>query len=168
MRLRAETGQATAEWVGLVLLVALALAGALAVWRGREAEGGRELGAAVAGRITCAVADGCATASGPRVAPLREGGVRAPLGPRGRQAASGREAGSRGARRAEDLGRKALRGAGRLGGAAAKRAWLVCLGYERWRVELERPRPTEPLPLDEALGIANNCLNPYEFLTPWD
>jgi hypothetical protein len=55
----------------------------------------------------------------------------------------------------------------RLRGVAnvAQRAWIVCLGYRRWRYELAHPRlPTEALPLREALDIANECLNPYAFL----
>jgi hypothetical protein len=47
----------------------------------------------------------------------------------------------------------------------ARRAWIVCLGYRRWRYELAHPLPpTQALPLDDALAIANECLNPYAFL----
>jgi hypothetical protein len=47
----------------------------------------------------------------------------------------------------------------------ARRAWIVCLGYRRFRYELEHPRlPSEAMPLAEALDIANGCLNPYAFL----
>ena len=50
--------------------------------------------------------------------------------------------------------------------SVARHAWIVCLGYRRWRYELEHPlAPTEPLPLVDALEILNNCLNPYAFLT---
>jgi hypothetical protein len=55
----------------------------------------------------------------------------------------------------------------RLRGVAdvARHTWIVCLGYRRWRYELDHPMaPTESLPLDEALGIANSCLNPYDYL----
>ena len=56
---------------------------------------------------------------------------------------------------------EALRGVGKV----AKRLWIVCLGYRRYRYELERPRaPSEALPLDEAFDLANRCLNPLEFL----
>jgi hypothetical protein len=48
---------------------------------------------------------------------------------------------------------------------AAKRAWLLCLGYRRFRYDLENPRsPAEAMPLGEALDIANECLNPLGFL----
>jgi hypothetical protein len=47
----------------------------------------------------------------------------------------------------------------------AQRAWIVCLGYRRWRYELAHPRaPNQALPLGDALTIANECLNPYAFL----
>jgi hypothetical protein len=47
----------------------------------------------------------------------------------------------------------------------ARQSWIVCLGYRRWRYELEHPRvPTEPLPPREGLQILNKCLNPYAFL----
>jgi hypothetical protein len=47
----------------------------------------------------------------------------------------------------------------------AQRAWIVCLGYRRWRYELAHPRaPTQALPIGDALAIANECLNPYAFL----
>jgi hypothetical protein len=49
--------------------------------------------------------------------------------------------------------------------AVAKRAWIFCLGYRRWRYELEHPMaPNEILPLREALDVANTCLNPYDYL----
>jgi hypothetical protein len=54
--MRSESGQATVEWVGLVLLVALAL-GALAGFAPRVDRS--SLGAVVAGRLTCAVKRDC-------------------------------------------------------------------------------------------------------------
>lgn len=47
----------------------------------------------------------------------------------------------------------------------AKRLWIVCLGYRRHRYELEPPRaPIEAVPLDDALDLANTCLNGIGFL----
>jgi hypothetical protein len=41
----------------------------------------------------------------------------------------------------------------------------VCLGYMRWKHELEHPSaPTEPLPVDVALSIVNTCFNPHDYL----
>ncbi len=51
----------------------------------------------------------------------------------------------------------------------AKHAWIVCLGYERWRHELEHPiAPTEALPVDVALDIVNTCFNPHDYLLEED
>ncbi|HEX2161425.1 MAG TPA: hypothetical protein VHF88_06355 [Thermoleophilaceae bacterium] len=52
-----ERGQASVEWVALVLLVALATGGLLAAVPGVD---GRSLGGALAHRLTCAVKGGCA------------------------------------------------------------------------------------------------------------
>jgi hypothetical protein len=143
-----EHGQATIEWTGLVLLAALVL-GALAALVPRV--DGRGLGEAVARAMTCAVGGNCAARPPPDVAdslgprPVRS---ERPALPVDRAAAAFR----------------ALRGAGEV----AKKVWIVCLGYRRHRYELERPRaPTEPMPLEEALDIANDCLNPLGFLA-WD
>jgi hypothetical protein len=46
----------------------------------------------------------------------------------------------------------------------ARRTWIVCLGYRRWRYEVEHPRgPGQAVPVGETLGILNDCLNPWEF-----
>jgi hypothetical protein len=156
-----EAGQATVEWVGL-LLTALVLAAAAAGLRATAHDA--RLGDAVAKRITCAARDACgldgavaSRASPSRVrghAPARGGAAARP----GLPATGGAAAPS--AARAADAFRR-LRGAAWI----ARRAWILCLGYRRWRYELEHPRlPTEPMPLDEALQIANACLNPLSFL----
>jgi hypothetical protein len=172
VRVGAEAGQATAEWVGVVLVVALGL-GALA---GLRPAGGEErLGEALAERISgtgppaaapaapaapsaaAGVASWPATASAPAPAPLalrqaapavaprvRSGALRAPSGPRLVAAF------------------RTLRGAGKV---LVRRAWIVCLGYGRFQYELKHPRlPNEAMPLEEAVEIANGCLNPYAFL----
>ena len=59
----------------------------------------------------------------------------------------------------------ALRRLRSVGAKLVKRAWIVCIGYRRFRYELEHPRlPHEAMPLEEAIDIANGCLNPYGFL----
>ena len=55
-RLRCERGQATVEWIGLALLVALALAALLAV---TPAPDGRSFGGFLAHRIACAAGASC-------------------------------------------------------------------------------------------------------------
>jgi hypothetical protein len=52
-----------------------------------------------------------------------------------------------------------------VGATLVRRAWIVCIGYRRFRYELEHPRaPNQVMPLAEAVDIANGCLNPYGFL----
>jgi hypothetical protein len=164
-----EGGQATVEWTGLVLLATLVL-GALAALIPRI--DGRGLGESVAHAITCAARGGCAARPPPQVthrprpraarpalpAPpaAPAGPPRSPLpaGPPRSALADGRAAGAL----------QALRGAGE----AAKKIWIVCLGYRRHRYELAHPRaPSEAMPLEETLDLANECLNPLGFLA-WD
>jgi hypothetical protein len=50
-------------------------------------------------------------------------------------------------------------------GNVARRVWIVCLGYRRYRYEREHPRaPGEAMPLEEALDLANTWPNPLGFL----
>jgi phage tail tape-measure protein len=143
-----ERGQATIEWTGLVLLATLVLAALAALVPRID---GRGLGGSVAHAITCAARGGCAARPPPPVAPRTKPRLVRPVRPArpvGRAAAAS----------------QALRGAGEV----AKRVWIVCLGYRRYRYELEHPRaPTEAMPLEEALDVANECLNPLGFLA-WD
>jgi hypothetical protein len=146
--MRLEAGQATVEWVALVLAAALVL-GAAAALAGREDE--RGLGEAVAKRIARApealdrAADVEASAEARDLAPptLAAGAAPPASTPRAVDA-------FRRLRGIEDV---------------AKHTWIVCLGYKRWRYELENPMaPNEALPLGEALDIVNGCLNPYDYL----
>ena len=168
-----EGGQATVEWVALVLTAALVL-GAGAALAGREAD--RGLGEEVAERISrtaSGVGGTPAGAAAPRAAPRASAPPPRPLAaapppaPRAsaptaapRASAPRVSAPPASAPRAVDAFRR-LRGVADV----ARHTWIVCLGYRRWRYELEHPMaPTESLPLDEALGIANSCLNPYDYL----
>jgi hypothetical protein len=150
-----EGGQATVEWIGLVLGIALALA-ALAAG-GREAvrgESATALGRAVAKRITCAARDACGVGSaagaggGDRRDGAPGGSLRAPRLPRGLPPST-----------AADVSRL-LPGAARL----ASRAWIVCLGYRRWRYDVDHPRtPGQAVPVGDTLEIVNECVNPWSF-----
>ncbi|HEV2875037.1 MAG TPA: hypothetical protein VGW14_07800 [Thermoleophilaceae bacterium] len=165
--MRGEGGQAAVEWIALVLAATLAL-GAAAAFSGRETD--RGLGETVAKRIARA-------ASGVGAAPAAEGS------PAGRSPAGRSPAGTTPAPRAAPSppraapsppraappgpvpgavdAFRALRGVGDV----AKRAWIVCLGYRRWKYELEHPSaPNEALPVDDALAIVNTCLNPHDYL----
>ena len=153
-----EQGQATVEWVGLLLLLALALGALLALAPRVE---GRALGAQLLERVTCAVRDGCGSRAEevpqdpalavafPSPAPSRAAAPRAaPVSPE--RAA---------------LAYRALRGVK----TVARRAWILCLGWERYRYERDQPEaviPGHPMPVREAARIANACLNPLYFLTP--
>ena len=168
-----QSGQAAVEWVGLLLLMSLGLAGLLALASRVE---GRSLGGALAHAITC-------TAGGRCVEPARAGP--APHGPAfglaaGRVVPRARSLGSLPrpvvprARPRPSLPRpplapdraaaafQALRGVKRIAG----RAWIVCLGYKRFQYERAHPEVTITgrMPVREALRIANACLNPAEFL----
>jgi hypothetical protein len=174
------------EWVALVLLAAVVLTGAAAL-SGREDD--RALGALVAKRIAggpkelasaaaALPAAGAPDASTPD-APRRGAGPAAPAPPVPRGAAPPALRGAAPPPPASLAPRaphapapptpapappgeapRRLRGVSEL----AKRAWIACLGYRRWRYELEHPTaPNEALPLREALSIANTCLNPYDY-----
>ena len=54
-RLRETTGQGTVEYVALILLVALVMAGVVAAMRGFRTDEGQELGEAIIGKIKSAV-----------------------------------------------------------------------------------------------------------------
>lgn len=150
-----EGGQATVEWLALVLLAALAL-GATAAFAGREPDDG--LGKEVAKRIASAA--GAAPPGRPAPAAMRPAPPATRAAPPGTSAAPPTLAAPP-ATRAAAPAADAFRGVADV----AKHAWIVCLGYERWRHELEHPSaPTEPLPVDVALDIVNTCFNPHDYL----
>jgi hypothetical protein len=154
-----EGGQATVEWVALVLAAALVL-GATAAFAGREADPG--LGEAVAERIsgTAREVGSPAAATGPLVR-------KRPISGRFRTRWTDEVPRARAAPPAPASGPRGVDAFRRVRGVAdvAKHAWIVCLGYERWRHELEHPAaPTEALPVDVALGIVNTCFNPHDYL----
>jgi hypothetical protein len=155
VRAGAEAGQATAEWVAIVLLVTLALAALAAL---RPAGGDARLGEALTIRISETAAAAAGTATTATTAATAGAGTGAALrGPGG--------IGARGAPGGAKLvaAFRTLRAAGRV---LVRRAWIVCLGYRRFSYELEHPRlPNQAMPLAEAVDIANGCLNPYAFVT---
>jgi hypothetical protein len=52
----AQAGQGTVEYVALILLVALVMAGVVAAMKGYKTDGGKDLGDAIIGKIKDAVA----------------------------------------------------------------------------------------------------------------
>jgi hypothetical protein len=144
--MRDESGQATIEWVGLVLVAALVL-GALALVRAPSRD--RGLGTVLAKRITCAAGGSCAMAAAapPARLPAKAPAPAPALPPVPRA-------------KAADAFRR-LRGAGKL----TNRIWITCLGYRRYVYERDHLLvPYGTMPLDEALEIADTCLNPLNFL----
>ena len=55
MRLRDQAGQGTVEYVALILLVALVMAGVVAAMKGFKTDEGKELGDVIIGKIKQAV-----------------------------------------------------------------------------------------------------------------
>lgn len=170
--MRGESGQASVEWIGLVLLVAVALA---AVVRFAPRADADALGPGLLHAIGCAARGGCETVPGrapPRsmvsVPPL------VPIAPRGRPApaARGRALGERLFRgRALLRGRALIRQAGRGAGVLYRRSWIFCLGYERARYGLLHPEvrfPHMPIPYSEDLRMANDCISPVDLVRDWD
>ena len=151
-----ERGQAGVEWIGLVLLVAIALA-ALARFAPRA--DGRGVGATVlhsvtgpAGRTERPSRQVVGMRGEKRTKyppPAREGFAVPPLIPDG-----------------PALLRRARRGVG----AAWRRAWLGCLAYERMRYALLHPESRFPgytMPRSELLRIANDCISPVDLVRDW-
>lgn len=54
-RVGAQVGQGTVEYVALILLVALVMAGVVAAMKGYKTDGGKDLGDAIIGKIKDAV-----------------------------------------------------------------------------------------------------------------
>jgi hypothetical protein len=172
-----EAGQAAPEWVCTVLLVTVAL-GALAAFRAPW-ESDRGVGEMVANRIACAGRGACVGAPGG--VPSARPGVASParpaaLPPVKRARSPVTRARSTVTRTPSPVTRMpspvtraraidALRRLRAVSATLVKRAWIVCIGYRRFRYELEHPRaPNQVMPLAEAVDIANGCLNPYGFL----
>jgi hypothetical protein len=170
--MRGETGQASVEWIGLVLLVAVALA---AVVRFAPRADAGALGPGLLHAIGCAARGGCETAPGG--APPH-GMVSAPplvpIAPRGRPAPAARwralpQRLFRG--RALLRGRALVRRAGRGAGVLYRRSWIFCLGYERARYGFLHPEvrfPHMPIPYSEDLRMANDCISPVDLVRDWD
>ncbi|SRR6266540_6153877 len=168
--MRSERGQASVEWIGIVLLLAIALA-ALARFAPRA--DGRSLATTLVGSVTYAAQrtdrpepQVVGMRSGKRddsAPPEREAFVVPPLIPRPGQARP-----RPGLRLPEAPGllRRARRGVG----LAWRRAWLGCLAYERARWAFLHPESRFPgytIPRSELLRIANDCISPVDLVRDW-
>ena len=173
--MRDERGQASIEWVGAVLIVALALAG-LARLAGRVDVA--DLGATPLRATICAVGGGCGEPGGERMEHAGRGRAdsrfrrHAVVAPPPLPPASGprpeppRTAAPRRPSPARDLARRARRPAG----ALWRRAWLLCFGYERVRYGLLHPEsaPRQTVPIRGALQMVNDCASPVDFARDWE
>ena len=156
--LGAQRGQATVEWVGLLLALAVAFGALLAGGRGAaKGESADGLGEAVAERITCAVRGSCGAGgatAGPRLH-AAPGPPRALGRPRALAVPIGRGVPPR------------LAASVQAGGAghALKGTWLLCLGYHRLRYDYEHPlTPRQAMPLGDVIDMVNQCMDPLSFL----
>ena len=167
-----ERGQASVEWIGLVLLLALALAALVRFAPSADAEA---LGPELLHAIGCAARGGCEAPPGGHA---RTGGgaprgmVSAPplvpVAPRDRPSPAARRPALPGRLlRGGALGRRA----GRSAGVLWRRAWMLCLAYERVRYGFLNPEvrfPHASIPYSEQLRIANDCLSPVDLVRDWD
>jgi Flp pilus assembly pilin Flp len=149
--MRSERGQATVEWIALLLLVALVLvaAGHLA-----SRANGRELGATLAHSVTHPGRQSRTAERSGRAHPARF-----PVLPKSARADS-----LDALRRAAP---DALRRAGRGAGVLWRRAWFACLVYERTRYVFRHPESQQPgytLPYGVALRMINGCVSPVDLL----
>jgi hypothetical protein len=184
--MRSERGQATVEWVGIVLLVALALA-ALSHFAPRA--DGRDLGDAVATSVARPLLRPAAHSRAlahqseqpfpipPAHPPTERAFPIPPLIPRPgasnpRGSAPIPRAGQRsGALRIRlPRARTLLRTARADAARAWRRAWIACLIYERFRYALLHPEsrfPGHTIPPSEVLRMVNDCISPLDLVRDW-
>jgi hypothetical protein len=189
--MRSERGQASVEWIGIVLLVAIALA-ALAHFAPRA--DGRGVATTVLHSVTHPPIRSPQHVRSPRPLATGEGFMVPPLVPRPGQTGSTRglrlphpprpfrPAWPPGVRFPERLrpgwprgvrfpeSGRLLRMARRGAGAAWRRAWLGCLFYERARYGFLHPESRFtglPIPRSELIRMVNDCISPVDLVRDW-
>jgi hypothetical protein len=200
-RAAGECGQATVEWIGILLLVALALA---ALARVAPRADGDALATTLAHSITRPASrdrppnlevvgirggkrndsppPGAGAFTAPPLVPLPRPTTQrsAPRRPSSgallhRSAPRSPSSGAllQWARRTGErvlTGRAPLQQLRRGAGAAWRRAWYLCLVYERFRWGLLHPESRFPgytMPPSEVLRIANDCISPVDLVRDW-
>ena len=155
-----ERGQATVEWVGVVLLVALALA---ALGHFATKADGRSLGWEVAHSVTRPLV----RPAGRPTAPVHHRPEPAfpipPLMPRAGESAAE-------LRIRLPRARTVMRRVRGRAGLAWRRAWIACLVYERFRYALLHPEsrfPGHTIPPSEVLRMVNDCISPLDLVRDW-
>jgi hypothetical protein len=172
--MRSESGQASVEWVGAVLLIVLALVALTRVTGGVDAP---ELATAGLRATRCALdrpqcsrtaARGSAArpdpaaARGPAAERDRDRAVTLPpLVPPPRLDQIGRR---------PRLPRNVPAAARSRFGALWRQAWLACFAYERVRYGLLHPesRPRQVVPLRGVVQMVNDCVSPFDFARDWE
>jgi len=168
-----ESGQASVEWIGLVLLLAFALA---ALTRLAPEADGNSLAPALVQSVIRPQVGGKRGGKRNVHRPLgSEGFTAPPLVPLGRRA-------ERAPRPAPPRARAFLRWVRQRGesafagplrrraGLAWRRAWLACLAYERTRYGFLHPEsrfPRHTVRPREAVRIANDCVSPVDLVRDW-
>jgi hypothetical protein len=153
--MRGEDGQASVEWIGLVLLVAVALA---ALARFAPSADGRSVGSTV-----------LAAMAPPQVGEIR-GGKRNVPRPPGSEAFTAPPLMPLGRRAERALRTAPADGLGRGARLAWRRAWLACLAYERARYGYLHPEsrfPGHTIGRREAVRIVNDCISPFDLVRDW-
>ena len=158
-----ERGQATVEWSGLLLLVALVLAAAGHLASKAD---GSELGTTLAHSVTHPARGGTEGRSASTHA-VQPASIPHPSLSRPPHADALRalRVSAPGPLRA--AGRDVLRRAGRGAGAVWRKAWFACLVYERTKYAFRHPESRLPgysLPYADALRMINNCVSPVDLL----
>lgn len=155
--MRSERGQATVEWVAVLLLVALALA---ALARLAPRADGHALATTLAHSISQP-----ARHRATEDPPPRKAFVAPPLVPR-----PGQVHRSPALRVRLPASPALLRRVRRATGSAWRRAWYACLVYERFRWAFLHPESRFPgytMPPEEVLRIANDCISPVDLVRDW-
>ena len=159
--MREERGQASIEWIGAVLLVALALTGLARLASRVEAA---DLATSPLRTTICAARSGCAEQR--LAAPERARDRRTVIVPPLLPVHPGERRSARTPRLLRQLGSRAtVRRVRRMAGTFWRRSWLVCFGYERARYGLLHPetRPRQTVPISGALQMVNDCASPIDF-----
>jgi len=163
-----ERGQASVEWVGLVLLLALGL---VALGRFAVRQDARDLGPELVHAIGCAARGGCKPAASGRVSALHTLATAPPLVPVTPTRTTARTAPPRGRPVLPARGRALAGRAWRRVGRVYRGSWMFCLGYERVRYELLHPESNAPnvgIPLSESIRMANDCVSPVDLVRDYE
>ena len=157
--MRGEDGQASVEWIGIVLLVAVALA---AMTRFAPDADGRGLASTLLHTVAPPQVVGIRSEKrNDSPPPAREAFTAPPPVP------PPSEVRLRPRRHLpRELAARVRRGAG----LAWRRAWLACLAYERTRYGFLHPEsrfPGHTVTPAEALRIANDCISPVDLVRDW-